>query len=149
MSEVYPLAQAGKMPMMILLPIGLVLLAIALFMLITAFSTGKGQVELAAGTIKLKIPMYGRTLPLTSLRLDSARVVDLTRETELGLKWRTNGIGLPRYNVGWFKLRSGAKALAYVTRKENVLYIPTTKGYVLLLSASEPDRLLAALRRQG
>lgn len=149
MSELFSLAPAGKMPMLILLPIALVLLAMALFMLIAAFSTGRGQVELAAGTIKLKMPMYGRTLPLTALRLDSARVVDLTRETQLGLKWRTNGIGLPRYNVGWFKLRSGEKALAYVTSKESVLYIPTTKGYVLLLSASEPERLLAALRRQG
>jgi hypothetical protein len=55
------------------------------------------------------------------------------------------GTGLPGYAAGWFKLANGEKALVYVTTQSEVVYIPTTEGYSLLLSVTEPDRFLARL----
>jgi hypothetical protein len=56
---------------------------------------------------------------------------------------------LPGYSAGWFRLRNGEKALAFVTDRQRVLYFPTWKGYSILLSVAEPDAMLAALRRAG
>jgi len=93
------------------------------------------------------MPIYGRSIPLTSLKLDSSRIVDLATEIDLSLKRRTNGIGLPNYAAGWFKLRNGEKALAFVTDKQKVLYLPTREGYSILISVVEPIKILDALKR--
>jgi hypothetical protein len=58
------------------------------------------------------------------------------------------GTGLPGYAAGWFRLTNGERALLYVTTRERVLYVPTQAGYALLLSPSDPDGMLADLRRR-
>ncbi|WP_417763517.1 PH domain-containing protein [Shewanella sp.] len=50
------------------------------------------------------------------------------------LSWRTNGIGLPGYHLGWFQLKQDGKALVAVSNTQQLLYIPTTLGFSLLLS---------------
>ena len=37
----------------------------------------------------------------------------------------------------------------YVTAQNEVVYIPTTEGYTLLLGVTEPDRFLTRLERPG
>lgn len=91
----------------------------------------------------------GKPLRTAELRLDSARVVDLTRDARFGVRWRLWGAGLPGYTAGWCYLRNGEKALVQLTRRSPVLYLPTTQGHSLLLSAASPDALLAALREQS
>jgi hypothetical protein len=58
---------------------------------------------------------------------------------------RTMGTSMPGYRAGWFRLRNGEKALLYLTDWSRVVYVPTTAGYGLLLSPSEPDQFLAAV----
>jgi hypothetical protein len=89
----------------------------------------------------------GALLMTAVLLLDAARPVNLTTEPTLGLKWRTNGIGLPRCHVGWFKLRNGERALAVVTDPERVAFIPTRDGFSVLVSVADPERLIETLRR--
>lgn len=96
-------------------------------------------------SLRISGTLYGRRIPLASLRLGEARQLDLGRETDHQLKWRTNGIGLPGYKAGWFRLRNGEKALAFITDPRRVLYIPTDEGYSLLVSAEEPARILESL----
>ena len=60
---------------------------------------------------------------------------------------RSNGVGLANYRVGWFRLKNGQRALCFLTRTDSVLYLPTNQSFVLLLSTSEPERLLNALER--
>ena len=55
------------------------------------------------------------------------------------------GTALGGYSAGWFRLRSGEKALLYLTDRRRVVYIPTLDGYSLLLSQGEPRRFLDAL----
>jgi len=44
-------------------------------------------------------------------------------------------------------LRDGKRALCFLTRRDSVIYLPTSQNFVLLLSVSEPDQLLEALRK--
>ncbi len=81
-------------------------------------------------------------------RFDTFRIgcaVDLGREPALTPVRRSNGVGLANYQVGWFRLKNGQRALCFLTRRDSVLYLPTKKSFVLLLSTSEPEQLLAAL----
>ena len=57
------------------------------------------------------------------------------------------GTAVPGYRSGWFRLANGEKALLYVTARERVVHVPTTEGFCLLLSVSEPERFLEHLKR--
>ena len=48
---------------------------------------------------------------------------------------------------GWFRLKNGEKALVSLTDRHRAVYVPTSRGYALLVSPAEPDSFLAALRR--
>ena len=53
---------------------------------------------------------------------------------------------MPGYRSGWFKLEGGERALLYLTDVQRAVYVPTTEGYGVLLSPSDPDAFVAALR---
>jgi len=105
------------------------------------------RVEVTPDAVTIRGSIYGRSVPRSELNLDQARAVDLEREPDLKPRLRTNGIGLPNYRVGWFRLRDRERALCFLTRTDRVLYLPTTQSYALLVSAENPDALLGALRR--
>ena len=149
MKDVFPLTAPGTAALWVMLPIAALLLAGLALIVALAAGSRRGAVEVSAEGLRLRVPMYGRTIPWTSLELGAARVVDLTAERDHGLKWRTNGIGLPRYNVGWFKLRNGDRALAAVTDPQRVLMVPTREGFTLLVSVDDPQRLVESLRRHA
>ena len=93
--------------------------------------------------------LWGRSIPFHKLELAKARITDLGKGSEYRPRVRTCGTGLPGYASGWFRLANKEKALLYVTRRDNVVYIPTTDGYSLLLSVQEPERFLEMLRQSG
>lgn len=126
-----------------------ILVAVLILMIWVGWSTRHSRVEVDAQGIRLVGDLWGRRISFDKLRLDQARRINLHQEREYGLRWRTMGTGLPGYASGWFKLRNGDKALVYVTDPHDVVYIPTTEGYALLLSVTEPDRFLARLGRSG
>ena len=76
---------------------------------------------------------------------EGVRIIDLNTQTEYKPRIRTNGIGLPGYEEGWFKLRNNEKALLFVTDYSRVVYIPTDKGYSLLLSVSSSEEFRRSL----
>jgi len=86
---------------------------------------------------------YSRTLPRSSLRPDAALEMSLVDHRELAPRWRTNGIALPGFRAGWFRLRNNEKALLLLTDPFHVTWLPTSEGYGLLISTTA---LLAALR---
>lgn len=94
-------------------------------------------------TLIVRAGFYGRAIARSSLNLSGAFEGSLLERTEFTPRWRTNGIGLPGFRAGWFRLRNGNKALVFLTDPFRVTYLPTSLGYVLLLST---DGLLAALR---
>ena len=102
--------------------------------------------ELSAEGLRLEGDFYGRLIPVAQLRADEARRVDLADEPGLVPRRRTLGTGMPNYQAGWFQLRNGEKALLYLTDRRRAVYVPTTDGYSVLLSPSDPDGFVAAVR---
>jgi hypothetical protein len=121
-------------------------LATAVLLWWVALSAGRMSAEVEGSVLDVHVPIYSRRIPLADLDLARADIVNLDASSPLRPKWRTNGIGLPGYRVGWFRLKDGSKALLAITRRNNVLYLPTRDGYVVLMSVDNPSRLLARLR---
>ena len=86
--------------------------------------------------LTLRAGFYGRTLRRSALRPDSALELSLVDRVDLAPRWRTNGIGLPGFRAGWFRLRNNERALVLLTDPFHVTYLPTTEGYVLLVSTT-------------
>ncbi len=123
----------------LLLMIGLVALAFGGVW----FALHRRALILTETELIVRAGFYGRTLRRSSLRPDSALEVSLVDRRDLAPRWRTNGIGLPGFRAGWFRLRNSDKALVLLTDPFHVTYLPTSEGYVLLISTTA---LLPALR---
>lgn len=106
------------------------------------FALHRRALTLTDSELIVRAGFYGRAIPRSSLRLEAAVEFSLAGRNEFAPRWRTNGIGLPGFRAGWFRLRNGEKALLFLTDPFHVVYLPTTAGYALLLSTTG---LLAAL----
>ena len=143
----FPLSPSPASTVLFAGAIALVTLLIGAMFTWFAFTASSLTVSVDDGELRVRVPFYGRSIPVTSLDAASAQIVNLTESTDLRLRTRTNGIGLPGYAVGWFRLGNGEKALAAVTTRHQVLYIRTTLGYSLLLSLADPDRFLEQIAK--
>ena len=110
------------------------------------FALNRRALLLTDKELIVRAGFYGRTLPRSSLRPDDALEISLVERRDLGPLWRTNGIGLPGFKAGWFRLRNREKALVLLTDPFRVTYLPTSEGYALLIST---NALLAALRGEA
>jgi hypothetical protein len=124
-----------------------VLLLVPLLALVVLLWPRPLRIEVLDGGLRIRGSLYGRTIPRDALFLDRAKVVDIDTSPELAPKLRTNGIGLPSYQVGWFRLKNGERALCFLTRRDSVVYLPTSQDYVVLTSVTDPAALLGALRQ--
>jgi hypothetical protein len=149
MSEIFPIVPASAKPIWLLGIVCLVLLIVFVALAFTAYSTQHSRIEISEGKFNLVGDFWARSIPIQALRLEDAAVLDLNRSPEYAPRRRTFGTGLPGYASGWFILQNGEKALAYLTRREAVVYLPTSLGYSLLLSADRPEELVATLRSRA
>ena len=104
--------------------------------------------SLENNSLHIKGTLYGKTIARETLDIENAEVIDWSQDTHKDYRpiIRTNGIGLPYYQAGWFRLKNKQKALLFVTSKENVVSIPTHDGYLLMLSVDNPDAFLQKLK---
>ncbi len=145
--ETFPLLPASSGPVWFFLAIGVLLLGVVALFGSIVYSSRNTRCEVSPGELRIAGNIYGRRIPIEALSPDAAKVIDLRGDPALGISWRTNGVGLPGYGAGWFRLKNGEKALLFVTDPRRVLYLPTKRGYSLLVSPADPDGLLAAVRR--
>ena len=145
----FAISPVGAKPLWFFAVILLIMVAVTAFLAWAAWSTRHSRVDIEPTGIRLVGDLWGRRIPFGKLHVDQARRITLHHERDYALKSRTMGTGLPGYAAGWFSLRNGSKALVYVTKHEDVVHIPTTEGYELLLSVDHPDRFLARLREVG
>lgn len=73
-------------------------------------------------------------------------MVDLDERPEFRPMLRTNGVSIPGFRSGWFRLRSGSRSLVATAGARRLLWIPTAAGHELLLQPGDPRALLDALR---
>ena len=145
--EVFAISPASPRPLWFLAIICAVLTVVLLALAYTAYSSRNSRIEIENDRIKLVGDFWGREIPFKLLDVSDARILDLTRNVEYAPKRRTFGTGMPGYASGWFRLRSGEKALIYLTRRHEVVYIPTYDGYSLLLSVEEPQKFIEMLQQ--
>ncbi len=144
--NVFPIAPAESRYLWFLIPVLAILLGAMALIVTTVRGAHAASFEIVPEGLRLRGDLYGRLIPRAQLRVDLARRVDLTRDTELRPTWRRMGTGLPGYQAGWFRLRNGDKALLYLTDRARAVYLPTTAGYSVLISPADPDGFLARLK---
>ena len=148
MKNVFPIIPASSTSLWFLSLITLLMLGLVVLCGYLAFSSRHTRFEVSADGLRIIGTIYGRRIPAASILLDGVRSVDLTRDRDYQTTWRTNGAGLPGYKAGWFRLRNGEKALAFLTHRQRVVYIPTHDGYAVLLSVPEPHEFIQALESE-
>ncbi len=148
MVDVFPIAPVSGKPLWILIPVLGLLAGLMLLMGSLLFAPKRLRVEVSDAGVRVRGDIYGRSIPASSLVASEAEVVDI-RRGPFHPRLRTNGIGLPGYLSGWFRLSNKEKALLFVTDSSRVVRVPTRQGYSLLVSVAEPDRFLESLRRLG
>ena len=141
--QVFEVPDAGGSTVLVLI---LLLPAALLALFAVALWPRPLRLEVTTQELRVSGSLYGRTLARGDLELDHARAVDLRHEHALVPVRRSNGVGLANYQVGWFVLKNGQRALCFLTRRDSVVYLPTKSSFVLLFSVSQPEQLLAALR---
>lgn len=149
MNQTFPIAPAGNTTLIVIAILTLVLLGVLVLIGGLLYSARHVAFAVTDTGITISGDIYGRTIPLADLLVGRASIKDLSGEPDFGLRWRTNGVGLPGYHSGWFRLKNGDKALVFVTDKEHVVTVPTTKGYTLMMSPRDPAGMLADLQNFG
>ncbi len=148
MREVFPIYPAGAGPVLMLVPLAVILVGLVVLFGWLVQSSRHMWFEVTGDGLRIGGAMYGRSIPRSQLRAAEARVIDLKRERAFAPTMRTNGAGLPGFLAGWVRLRNGEKALAFITQPV-VVYVPTTQGYSVLMSARDPEGLRRSLNRGG
>lgn len=143
----FEITPASTSAIAILLCISGLLLATTIPILMFTWSAAHGAVRIDEHNLQIRLPFYGRTIPISHLDLEHAQIGAIEDSASaLQPQLRTNGIGIPGYGAGWFRLENGAKALVVLTSRQRLLYVPTTDGYSLLLSLKTPEIALTKLR---
>jgi len=104
------------------------------------------RLALSKDSLEVKSSFYSRIVPLSELKLDEARVVDLEERTEFRPGMKTNGYSVPGFHSGHFRLRNREKAFVAIAGERRALWLPITRGAGLLLQPEQPDALLHCLR---
>ena len=127
---------------------GLMLLALAGFFIWVRGAQANSSIEVTDREVRLWTPLYGRSIALASVRPGSVAIVSISKDGPNRLKWRTNGLGVPGYQLGWFRTHGGARALVAATGDEVVAF-QTTDDFSVFVSVVDAARLEAALRVAG
>jgi hypothetical protein len=104
--------------------------------------------EVSTEGLRIKGDPYGRLVRYEDLKLDGARRLDLQAEPAFTPTRRTDGIGLPHYQSGWFDTRGAGPALVFVSDWSRAVVIPTKLGYTLILGPENTGYLIDYLKLQ-
>ena len=146
MKYVFPIVPANSAPIWIASVVSILLLGVMALLIFNAYASRSVRFELDPSGLKISGDLYARFIPAAALQLDQISALNLRRDEQYRPKWRTNGVGMPGYSAGWFKLRNGEKALVFVTDPGRVVRLPTTDGYSVLISVAVPDKFIRVCR---
>lgn len=141
MDKIYGIIPGSSAPLIFVLVLGLFLMLMVGFFAFIGYSSRNAGFELSDDGLRITKALYGRFIPKEEIVGEGVRVLNLNVDTEYKPRIRTNGIGLPGYAAGWFKLKNDEKALLFVTDNSSVVYIPTTQGYSVLLSVRQAEEM--------
>lgn len=146
MRHVFTIIPSGGGPLWFAAGLSAFLIVLMLLFAWIAWSSRHATFTVSPTGLRLVGDLWGRRIPAVELEVERARPVDLEREAPLRPVSRRMGTGLPGFAAGWFRLANGQKALIYLTDRRRVAYVPTTEGYVVLLSVADPEGFVRVLR---
>jgi hypothetical protein len=132
---------ARARPSALLLVLPVIMFAFALM----ALTLRRRRVRLQDGELVVHAGLHSCRVPIASLDLAQARIVDLNEHTALKPMLKTFGASLPGYRAGHFRLRDRGRAFVLLTGARRVLVLPELSGRRLLLGVEKPQALLDAL----
>jgi hypothetical protein len=144
--QVFAIAPAGTRGVVLIL---VVLVPVFVLVGMSLLGSWTARFEVSPEGLRLRGDLYGRLIPASQVVVDGVRRVDFATSAELAPRRRTLGTGLPGYQAGWFRLANGDSALVYLTDRSRAVFVPTTAGYSVLLSPSDPDGFVGAVRSLG
>lgn len=147
MNQTFHMMPAGNGPMIIFALLALVLGVIIAGSGWIAYASRHTAFHVSAAGLTIKGGPYGRTIPLAALDTARAKVIRFDTSPELAPRGRSNGIGIPGYVSGWFKLANGEKALLFMTRRTSLVHVPTNQGYSVIVSVDSAETFIDALRQ--
>ena len=146
MEKTFGIFPASNAPFIFLVAIGIFFILLIGFFAFIGYSARNVIFNVSDEGLRIQGGIYGRFIPRNDIFIDDARVIDMNASQEYKPRFRTNGIALPGYSEGWFKLKNGEKALLFVTNRSNVVYIPTGKDYSVMLSAEDSEGLYESIK---
>jgi len=146
MNQVFPITPASGGIYWALGPILVLLAGVIALLGYLSYSATHVRFETSPEGLRIRGDLYGRFVPVASLRLSEAKEINLQWDTEHRPAMRTNGAALPGYRSGWFRLVNREKALVFVTDTSHVIYLPTREGYSLLLSPADSQAFMASIQ---
>ena len=109
-----------------------------------------GRVAVSSRGLGIHGAIFYKAIPMSDLRVAEARIVDLDQEPGLRPMVKiVYAFDLPWvYHSGWFLLWDHQKAVVVFHARSNLaVYIPTTRGYAVLVGPDDPSGFLDALRQ--
>lgn len=147
MNQTFHMMPAGNGPVIIFAVLALVLGVIIAGAGWIVYTSRHTTLHVSAAGLTIKGGFYGRTIPLAALDTAHARIIRFDTNPDLAPRGRTNGIGMPGYTSGWFKLANGEKALLFMTRRTSLVHVPTKEGYSVIVSIESAQAFIDALRQ--
>jgi len=144
--RVFEIQPSSNTVLYMVIPLCILLLAVMVLLVACYISSKRASFTINNGTLEISATLYGRKIPLSDIRKEDVARINPGEDAGLQTRWRTNGIGLPGYSEGWFRLKNGKKALLFVTDKNRSVLVPTKKDFVLILSPADPDEFIRAIR---
>jgi hypothetical protein len=147
MEQVFPITPASGNVFWMLVPVEILLVGLAAMFIYFGYSATHVRFKVSPDGLQIQGALYGRFVPAELLVPAQARQINLNGDSDHRIALKTNGINLPGYTAGWFRLNNLEKALVFVTDRSRVVYLPTTDGYALVLSPQDPQSFIASLQR--
>ncbi len=126
-----------------------VILLLVLWLLLIHFARAallSAVIELGKDSFRIRGDLFSRRVPLCELIVAETRVVDFVAEPVLKPKWKLWGIALPGHQAGFFSLHNGQRAYVFLNDTAGVVFLRTCAGRTILLTPSEPEAFVAALK---
>jgi hypothetical protein len=136
----------GSLPLTVAVVLGVVTLPTVALWWFLHRRMLRHRLHLGDGRLLVESSFYSVDMALPELKLDEAAIVDLHERTGFRPGMKSNGYAVPGFRSGHFRLKNREKAFVAIVDERRALWLPSTRGFGLLLQPRQPEALLERLR---
>lgn len=108
----------------------------------------RNEIVLDTQSLTVRAAFYERSVSRDDIDWNESRFIDTAGDSKLRPRVRVNGIGLPGYRAGWFRLANGARAFVLQTQGP-LAYLPVAGGEAFLLTVTRSSPLFDRIGPEG